>query len=71
MRTSLSVHDVIIEQDEQGSMNFHGLRYCFSIEPDDNVWRTRTAPAEIPLTHIAPFTLAPLTQLREVLGANS
>jgi len=30
-----TTHDIEIEQDEQGSMNFHGLRYCFSIEPEN------------------------------------
>jgi len=28
-------YDITIEQDEQATMNFHGLRFCFSIEPEN------------------------------------
>jgi len=69
---SNSVHDVIIEQDEQGSMNFHGLRYCFSIEPENTdanangIWYIVCLPQGIIQNSDLPATMGTMTNDEDV-----
>lgn len=62
-----NTHDITIEQDEQASMNFHGLRYCFSIEPENadananGIWYVLCLPQGIIQPSDLPDTLGQLT----------
>ncbi len=65
-------HDVTIEQDEQAAMNFHGLRYCFSIEPEvadanaNGWWAVYCLPQGIIQNTDLPATLGDLVNDEDI-----
>ncbi len=59
-------YDIELEQDEQASMNFHGLRFCFSIEPEvgganaNGTWYVMCLPQGVIQAADLPSTLGAL-----------
>ena len=60
------VDRMILELDETNATNFHGLRYCFSIEPEvgeanaNGWWIVLCLPSGIPALSVLPTTIGEL-----------
>ncbi len=67
-----TTHNIQIEQDEQATMNYHGLRYCFSIEPEvqdanaNGIWYVVCLPQGIIQNSDLPSTIGDLTNDEDV-----
>ena len=67
-----TTHDIEIEQDEQATMNFHGLRYCFSIEPEvqdanaNGIWYVVCLPQGLIQSGDLPSTIGELVNDEKV-----
>ncbi len=67
-----TVANIQIAQDEQATSNFHGLRYCFSIEPENadananGIWYVVCLPQGIIQNSDLPSTIGGLTNDEDI-----